>query len=104
GAKGVIANIPNVTTIPYFTRVPAKPLAGLSATQTAQLNGGYAQYNAGLLQAKNLGAISDAEYQSRLINFTTTGSNGAVIVDKDLADLSGLGIPSYRQTSSEYLT
>lgn len=103
GAKGVIANIPNVTTIPYFTRVPAKPLVGLSATQVAQLNGGYAQYNAGLLQAKNLGAINDSEYQSRLINFTTTGSNGAVIVDKDLTNLSGFGIPSYRQTTSEDL-
>ncbi|MBP0613825.1 G-D-S-L family lipolytic protein [Chryseobacterium sp. cx-311] len=103
GAKGVIANIPNVTTIPYFTRVPAKPLAGLSATQTAQLNGGYAQYNAGLLQAKNLGAINDAEYQSRLISFTTTGSNGAIIVDKDLTNLTGFGIPSYRQTTSEDL-
>ncbi|WP_285269683.1 SGNH/GDSL hydrolase family protein [Kaistella rhinocerotis] len=103
GAKGVMANIPNVTSIPYFTRVPAMPIAGLTDSQVAQLNAGYAQYNGGLGQAKTLGLINDAEYQQRLIKFTAGVANGAVIQDKDLTNLGALGIPSYRQTTSKDL-
>ncbi|TXF75841.1 SGNH/GDSL hydrolase family protein [Chryseobacterium sp.] len=101
GAKGVLANIPNVTSIPYFTRVPAMPIAGLTDLQVTQLNGGYAQYNGGLAQAKALGAITDAEYQKRLIKFTAGTANGAVITDKDLSTVPGL--PKYRQTTSKDL-
>ncbi|MXS70517.1 G-D-S-L family lipolytic protein [Flavobacteriaceae bacterium W22] len=98
--KGVIANIPSVTNVPFFTRVPAMPLTNLTDAQVSQLNGGYAAYNAGLAQAKALGAINDAEYQKRLIKFTAgTGANGAVIVDKDLSPVPGL--PKYRQTTSK---
>lgn len=99
-AKGVIANIPYVTSIPYFTTIPGKPIAGLTSTQVAQLNGAYANYNGGLLTLKNLGAISAAEYTSRLIKFTENGANGAVIVDKDLTNLSAYGLPSLRQTTT----
>lgn len=96
--KGVIANIPTVTNVPYFTRVPAMPLTGLTDAQVNQLNTAYAQYNGGLLQAKTLGAINDAEYQKRLIKFTAGAvANGAVIVDKDLSTVPGL--PKYRQTT-----
>jgi len=102
GAKGVIANIPNITTIPFFTRVPAKPIAGLSDTQVAQLNAAYAQYNGGLGQAKAGGLITDAEYQQRLIKFTAGIANGAVIKDKDLTNL-GPQLPSYRQTTAKDL-
>ena len=100
GAKGVIANIPNVTTIPYFTRVPAKPIPGAPST-VSQLNAGYAAYNAGLGQAKALGYLSQAEYDQRFIKFTVGVANGAVIADKDLTNLAALGIPSYRQTTSK---
>jgi lysophospholipase L1-like esterase len=100
--KGVIANIPTVTNVPFFTRVPAMPLTNLTDAQVTQLNGGYAQYNAGLAQAKALGAINDAEYQRRLIKFTAGAvANGAVIVDKDLTAVPGL--PKYRQTTSKDL-
>ena len=101
GAKGVIANIPNVTSIPYFTRIPAKPIASLTVTQVSQLNSAYAQYNGGLAQAKAAGFIDDAEYKQRLINFQPTVANGAVIADKDLKNLSALGLPSYRQTTAK---
>ncbi|MBW8361755.1 MAG: G-D-S-L family lipolytic protein [Kaistella sp.] len=101
GAKGVLANIPNVTSIPYFTRVPAMPIAGLTDAQVSQLNGGYAQYNGGLAQAKALGVLTDAEYQKRLIKFTAGIANGAVIADKDLSTIPGL--PKYRQTTSKDL-
>jgi len=98
--KGVVANIPNVTNVPFFTRVPAMPLTNLTDAQVTQLNGGYATYNAGLAQAKTLGAINDAEYQKRLIKFVSGAvANGAVIVDKDLATVPGL--PKYRQTTSK---
>lgn len=98
--KGVVANIPNVTSVPFFTRVPAMPLTNLTDAQVTQLNGGYAAYNAGLAQAKSLGAINDAEYQKRLIKFTAgTVANGAVIVDKDLSTVPGL--PKYRQTTAK---
>jgi hypothetical protein len=98
--KGIVANIPNVTNVPFFTRVPAMPLTNLTDAQVTQLNGGYAAYNAGLAQAKALGAINDAEYQKRLIKFTAGAvANGAVIADKDLATVPGL--PKYRQTTSK---
>lgn len=103
GAKGIIANIPNVTSIPYFTRVPAKPIAGLVDAQVTQLNAGYAQYNGGLGQAKAGGLITDAEYNQRLIKFTAGVANGAVIKDKNLTNLGALGLPSYRQTTSKDL-
>lgn len=100
GAKGVIANIPSVTSIPFFTRVPAMPIAGLNDAQVTQLNGGYAQYNAALAQAKSFALITDAEYQKRLIKFEPGIANGAVIVDKDLTNLTAMQIPSYRQTTA----
>lgn len=99
--KGVIANIPNVTSIPFFTTVPAKPIAGLTDAQVSALNTAYGQYNGGLAMAKAGGLITDAEYQSRLIKFTAGAvANGAVIEDKDLTNLSALGLPSYRQTTA----
>ncbi|MBO6184886.1 MAG: G-D-S-L family lipolytic protein [Chryseobacterium sp.] len=98
--KGVIANIPNVTSVPFFTRVPSMPLTNLTDTQVSQLNTAYATYNAGLGQAKSLGAINDAEYQKRLIKFTAGAvANGAVISDKDLTTVPGL--PKYRQTTAK---
>ncbi|QDP85279.1 G-D-S-L family lipolytic protein [Chryseobacterium sp. SNU WT5] len=102
GAKGVIANIPNVTSIPFFTRVPNKPIPGAPATVTA-LNNAYAAYNAGILQAKDLGAITQAEYNARLIKFTVGVANGAVILDKDLTNL-GPNVPPLRMsTSKDYI-
>lgn len=99
--KGVIANIPDLTTIPFFTTVPSKPISGLTSAQVTALNTAYATYNAGLAKIKALGAITEAEYQQRLISFSETGSNGTVIIDSDLTNLSAYGIPSYRQTTSE---
>lgn len=100
-SKGAIANIPYVTSIPYFTTVPAKPITGLTSAQVSQLNAAYAAYNGGLLTLKNLGAISTSEYNARLIKFTANGVNGAVIVDKDLTNLSGYNLPSLRQTTAK---
>lgn len=46
GAKGVVATLPKVTSIPYFTTVPNNGLV-ISEEQATMLNTAYAQYNAG---------------------------------------------------------
>ncbi|MBL7471954.1 SGNH/GDSL hydrolase family protein [Robertkochia sediminum] len=95
GAKGVVANVPNVTVIPYFTTVPynAIPLDGPTA---AFVNQGFAQYNGGLQQLVLGGAITAEEAALRTVNFME-GQNAPVIIDEDLTDLSGFGLPPYRQ-------
>lgn len=42
GAKGVLINIPDVTSIPYFTTIPGKGLVLTSQTQVTALNTAYA--------------------------------------------------------------
>jgi len=103
GAKGVVATVPSVTSIPYFTTVPFNPVPLDNATAT-QLNGidGYASYNGGLDLAFSNGLITNQERMKRKINFVA-GKNPVVIVDNDLTNLSGLGIPSYRMTTSQDL-
>jgi len=98
GAKGVIANIPNVMTIPYFNTVPYNPVP-LDAATAGMLNQAYAPYNAGLAQAEGATLITSAEREARTINFVA-GQNAVVIEDEYLTNLSGLGLPSYRQTTS----
>ena len=90
GAKGVIGNIPNVTSIPYFTTVPYNGLTLTNATQVALLNAGYSVYNMGAL-ASGLDTIAFA-----------TGANAFIIQDlsPQYAALGGL-----RQINAgEYIT
>lgn len=47
---GAIANIPDITDIPYFTTVPHNPIALTDQTQVDQLNAAYAPYNAAMQQ------------------------------------------------------
>jgi lysophospholipase L1-like esterase len=102
GAKGVVANLPYVTTLPYFTTVPYNPVA-LDATKADQLNAGYAQYNAGLQKmVKDFNAITPEEAARRTIKFVP-GNNAVVIVDSYLTNLSAYGVPSYRQATKEDL-
>jgi len=98
GRKGVVANLPYVTALPYFTTVPfnAVPLNAATATQ---LNSGYAQYNGGLALAQNAGLITAAERTRRTITFAA-GQNAVVMVDSYLTNLSALGLPSFRQATS----
>jgi hypothetical protein len=97
GAKGVVATIPEVTAIPYFTTVPYNAVP-LDAATAAQLNSGYAAYNAGLRVAFDNSFITREEFASRIINFKA-GKNAVVMVDEYLTDLSGLGLPSYRHAT-----
>ena len=102
GAKGVVATIPNVTSIPYFTTVPYNPVP-LDAQTAAAVNAGFAQYNQGLLAARGAGLISGDEAEARRVTFSEGSRNRLVIEDEYLTDLSALGLPSYRQTTPDDL-
>ncbi|WP_278020129.1 G-D-S-L family lipolytic protein [Flavobacterium ginsengisoli] len=101
GAKGVIANLPNITSLPYFTTVPYNPV-GLTAEKATQLNAGYATYNGGLQQLKSLGLLSADEVAKRTIKFVV-GNNPVVIEDSYLTNLSAYRLPSYRQATKDDL-
>lgn len=90
GAGGAIANLPNVTDIPYFTTVPHNPVP-LDAPTAAFLNSaeGYGAYNAGLAQLQGLGIITEDELAKRTISFSAGEGNAVVIIDEDLTDLTG---------------
>lgn len=99
GSQGVVLNIPYVYTIPYFTTVSYNPVP-VDAATAALVNGGYAPYNGGLQQALAGGLISPEEAAARTINFVE-GLNAVVIEDEYLTDLSGLGLPNYRQATPD---
>lgn len=114
GAKGVVATVPNVELLPFFTSVPYNPVPLDAATATA-VNNAYAQYNAGIQQA--FGALvlqnfitqaqANAEIAKRTISFSE-GNNPVVIIDESLTDLEALnpqfaGLKQFRQTTEEDL-
>ncbi|WP_435261089.1 G-D-S-L family lipolytic protein [Tenacibaculum sp. nBUS_03] len=111
GAKGVVANIPYITTLPHFTAVPYNPVPMSAASATAS-NQGFALYNAGIVQAFTYLVantpmtqdMADIEIAKRTISFSE-GNNAVVIVDKNLTDLTAINpaLKSYRQTTSEDL-
>ena len=101
GAQGVMANIPYVTDIPFFTTVPHNPVP-LDAATAGALNSGYAAYNGGIAQIGSLGAISAEEVAQRTISFSA-GQNAVVIEDEALTDLSAYGLPNYRQATENDL-
>lgn len=81
GAKGVIANIPNVATIPFFTRVPYNPLTpALIGANVPALNSGL--YGP-LKQALTAFGAGD-----RINLLSATTSNPLLIVDVSLTNLS----------------
>jgi len=102
GAKGVVATIPDVASVPYFTTIPYNPIPLDDQATVDALNNAYAQYNAGIQAALANNLIDQDEATARMISFGL-GANPMVIEDADLTDLSGLGIPSIRQTSDEDL-
>jgi len=89
GAEGVIANLPTVTDIPYFTTVPHNPVP-LDEATAAYLNSAaaYGAYNGGLAQLQQMGVIQADELAKRTINFAPGAGNAVVILDEDLTDLT----------------
>jgi hypothetical protein len=114
GRKGVIANLPYVTTLPHFKTVPYNPVP-LDAATVNQLNSmaGYGAYNAGITQAfaflvaNNLisRANADAEIAKRTITFRAGAGNAVVIMDEYLTDLTNINpkLVSMRQANAEDL-
>lgn len=98
GSQGIVANIPDVTSIPHFTTVPYNPVPLDQGTANA-LNQGYATYNGGLQFALTNGLLTQEEVDRRTIMFTASENNALVLIDEDLTDLSSFGIPSYRQAT-----
>jgi len=88
--KGVLVNIPDVGTIPFFTTVPYNPVP-LDQASADALNAAYAPYNAGV--AAILGGADPDQVALRTINFTA-GQNAVVILDEDLTDLTGVNPPA----------
>ena len=102
GAKGVVANIPYVTDIAHFTTV-THDVIPLDAATAGLVNQAYATYNGGLQLALANGLISAEEAEARTIMFEESPTNAVVIEDETLTDLSGLGLPNYRQATAEDL-
>lgn len=102
---GILINIPDITTIPYFTTVPYNAIP-LDAATAAYANQAYVNYNGAISQYAALGYISQQEAASRTINFVE-GQNGAVILDESLTPLinpaDGSSIPLLRQSVSSDL-
>jgi len=84
--KGVLVNIPDVTTIPYFTAIEHNRIT-LDAATAATLNGLFAAYNAGVTAAIGFGGMTMEEAESRQINFVE-GRNRILILDDALTDLT----------------
>lgn len=85
--KGVVGNIPNFTTLPYFFTVTWNNItldATTAATLTTNLGNNYNAFLDGMVQA---GVISSAERDQRRITYAA-GKNGILLTDETLTDLT----------------
>ncbi len=110
GAKGIIGNVPYITSLAHFTTVPYNAVPLDEATATL-LNSGYDTYNGGLQAAAaalaGTGLFTDEELAARTISFAA-GDNAVVIEDESLTDLGAIdpafaGLPKYRQATANDL-
>ncbi|SHF90675.1 hypothetical protein SAMN05444396_102379 [Flavobacterium segetis] len=87
GAKGVVANLPYVTSVPYFTTVPTNAVPGLPPASAAQLNQLFGGINAALaassLPARFVTLVADDG------NSATIETNALLIKDESLINISG---------------
>ncbi len=95
--KGVLINIPDVSTIPYFTTVSYNPIP-MDAATVAAASAAYAPYNGAIAGS----GLSGDEIASRTITFKV-GMNALVIEDENLTNLTGVGLPSIRQATVDDL-
>jgi len=89
--KGVLINIPDVSTIPFFTTVPfnAVPFKDEDQATVDALNAAFAGYNGGLAAAQGLSLITAEEVTQRTISFAV-GQNAVLILDEDLTDITAV--------------
>ena len=89
GADGVIANLPDITSLSYFTTVPHNPLDPSDPNfgpLIPTLNTVYGALNQVYLFLQSQGAINDADIRS--VVFSNDAANPIVVVDENLPDLS----------------
>lgn len=87
GAQGVLVNLPDVTSIPFFTTVPSQAIP-LDAATAVTLNQEFSDYNTMVLPGlASVGAITPEEVAERQINFVE-GVNFVTLQDDDLTDIS----------------
>ena len=85
--KGVVGNIPNFTTLPYFYTVTWNQItldAGTAETLTTNLANNYNAFLDGMVGA---GVINAAERDKRRLTYVA-GKNGILLSDEELTDLS----------------
>ncbi len=99
GAGGIVANIPDVTSIAFLNTVPYNSIPLDNAT-AQMLNGAFGAYNGGLQMMASFGLLSASEAAARTIVFAA-GQNAVTIEDDDLTDLSFFGLPSYRMATAD---
>ena len=85
GAKGVVANIPEVTSIPYFTTAKWND-AKLDAVQVEKWAPFVTTFNQTLDALQQDGSIADAAL--RKLHYQEGNHNPFLIVDADLKDVS----------------
>ncbi len=90
--QGVLINLPDVASIPFFTTVPYNAIP-LTAEEAADLNDAYAPYNGGVAAMLEAQVIDADEAALRTITFAE-GQNGVVIFDEDLTDLTPINSPA----------
>lgn len=87
GRKGVIANLPYINNLPFFTTVPTNPIPARPAAESAQLNqlfGGINQITTAIGQPNRFVTITTDDGNPA----TTEASNPLLIVDETLPNLS----------------
>ncbi len=89
---GVIADIPDITSVPYFNTIPYNAVVLSSQTQADQLNAAYAKYNAAM---SAMGLPYKIHFQ--------VGPNPMVIADKDMPLPDSLSALKIRQMKSDEL-
>jgi hypothetical protein len=111
-AKGAVANIPNVTSIPFFTTIKYNPIPLDENSATALTTNLANNYNGFLDYAVSQEWIEQIEADKRYLTYTASSTNKILINDETLTDLSEhmvgpfAGLAKYniaRQTTSSDL-
>jgi hypothetical protein len=83
-ARGVVATIPPVLTIPFFRAIPWNRIE-VDGTTAGQINAGLQAVNGAIGACVNFGA-SQADIDRRLVSYSA-GNNPILVVDEELDDL-----------------
>ena len=85
--KGVVGNIPNFTSLPYFYTVPWNTITLDAATATTLTTNLATNYNNFLNAMVGANVITGAERDKRKLTYAA-GKNGVLLVDEELTDLT----------------